>query len=268
MARDLVSEPPPQSADHGALLGEFLRARRDALRPHEVGLPAGARRRAPGLRREEVAQLCGISMTWYTWLEQGRIKGVSVTTLAAIARGLKLSRAERAYLFQLAARTDPAPPASGGMAHALSPLVQAVRSPAYILDRQWDALAWNRAAAALFADWLGPQAQERNLLRYVFFDPRARQFIVDWAPRARRLVAEYRADSASPRDDPARDALLLELTQGSAEFAAAWQAQRVYARDGGPRRFAHRRRGQLAYEQYVMRLAENADLKMTVLVPV
>jgi transcriptional regulator with XRE-family HTH domain len=263
MARSLANK----DTDQGMLLGAFLRARRDALRPHEVGLPVGTRRRAPGLRREEVAQLCGISPTWYTWLEQGRIKGVSVTTLAAIARGLRLSQAERVYLFQLAARADPAQVTTGVNAHPLSALVQAVRTPAYVLDRHWDAVAWNRPAAQLFAHWLGPQAKERNLLRYVFLDPRAREFIVDWPERSQRLVAEYRGDTVAPRNDPARFALVRDLTAASAEFSSAWKAQRVYARDGGPRHFAHARRGRLAYEQYVMRLAENTELKMTVLVP-
>jgi hypothetical protein len=143
-----------------------------------------------------------------------------------------------------------------------------VRSPAYVLDGHWDALAWNRPAASLFADWLGPQAQERNLLRYVFLDPRAREFIIDWPRRSRRLVAEYRADTATSRDEHSRDALIRELTVASPEFSSAWRAQRVYARDGGPRCFAHGRRGVVAYEQYVMRLAENAELKMTVLLSV
>ncbi len=94
-------------------LGDFLRAQRDRLRPEDFGLPTGQRRRAPGLRREEAAQLCGISPTWFTWIEQGRTASVSVPTLAAIARGLHLSRAERAYLFELASRADPAPPTVG-----------------------------------------------------------------------------------------------------------------------------------------------------------
>lgn len=263
-ANDDIEQTP---ADDGALLGAFLRARRDGLRPHDVGLPAGMRRRAPGLRREEVAQLCGISPTWYTWLEQGRITGVSVVTLAAIARGLRLSRAERSYVFQLAARADPEQSAGGVTAHPLSALVQAVRTPAYVLDRHWDAVAWNRPAANLFTDWLGPHGRERNLLRYVFLNPCAREFIVNWQERSRRLVAEYRADTAAPRNDPSRNALVRELAAASVEFTAAWRAQRVYARDGGPRHFSHARRGLLAYEQYVMRLAENAELKMTVLVP-
>src|SRR6185437_7922689 len=125
-------------------LGDFLRARRDRLLPEDFGFPRG-RRRAPGLRREEVAQLCGISPTWYTWIEQGRTTAVSVETLSAIAAGLRLSRAERAYLFELSARADPAPPRiEGSDPQQLSALLRVVRTPAYVLDRHWDAIAWNR----------------------------------------------------------------------------------------------------------------------------
>jgi transcriptional regulator with XRE-family HTH domain len=253
-------------------LGEFLRARRDRLKPEDFGLPAGQRRRAPGLRREEAALLCGISPTWFTWIEQGRTTSVSVATLAAIARGLKLSRAERGYLFELAARADPSPPA----AHLESPqqlqqLVDAVRTPAYMLDRHWDAVAWNKPAAELFGAWLGrgrtASTAPRNLLQFVFLEHAAKDFIVDWQARARRLVAEYRADTAAWRDDPVRQALVHDLSEASAEFAAAWKSQAVQGRDGGRRAFDHPRRGRCEYEQYTLRVAQRAELKLTVLVP-
>ncbi len=250
-------------------LGEFLRALRDRLRPEDFGLPAGQRRRAPGLRREEAAQLCGISPTWFTWIEQGRTSAVSVPTLAAIARGLHLSRAERAYLFELAARADPSPPsADRGDPQQLQPLVNAIRAPAYVLDRHWDAVVWNRAAAELFAAWLGARANaDRNLLRFVFTEPAARRFILNWSNRAARLVAEFRADTAA-WDDTVRKALVQELSDASAEFAAAWRSQQVMARDGGRRGFAHPRRGRAEYDQFTLRVAQRADLKLTVLVPV
>lgn len=253
-------------------LGEFLRARRDRLKPEDFGLPAGQRRRAPGLRREEAALLCGISPTWFTWIEQGRTTSVSVPTLAAIARGLKLSRAERSYLFELAARADPSPPAAQqDDPQRLQKLVNAVRAPAYMLDRHWDAAAWNKAAAELFAGWLGRRsaaaAAPRNLLQFVFLDADAKGFIVDWHARARRLVAEYRADTAAWRDDPVRQALVQDLSEASAEFAAAWKSQTVLARDGGRRAFDHPRRGRCEYEQFTLRVAQRADLKLTVLVP-
>jgi transcriptional regulator with XRE-family HTH domain len=254
------------------LLGDFLRARRDRLRPEDFNLPGGTRRRAPGLRREEAAQLCGISPTWYTWIEQGRTTAVSVEALHSIANGLRLSRAERVYLFELASRADPEPPQNEyADPQRLSALVGAVRTPAYILDRHWDAIAWNRPASELFVDWLGGRARsadtERNLLRYVFLDARAPKFILDWSERARRLVAEYRADTASWRDDPVRQTMVHELCSASAAFEAAWNSQQVLARDGGSRAFRHSRRGPCRYEQYTLRVAQRTDLKLTVLVP-
>ena len=273
-------------------LGEFLRARRDRLRPEDFGLPRG-RRRAPGLRREEVAQLCGISPTWYTWIEQGRTSAISVETLSAIAAGLRLSRAERAYLFELSARADPTPPrVEGSDPRQLLALVHAVRTPAYILDRHWDAIAWNRPAAEFFGDWLGSGSRasmgggrpysnrassvghaaggrmvERNLLRYVFTDDRAPAFIVDWSERARRLVAEYRADTASWRDDPVRKAFVHELCAASSAFESAWRSQQVLSREGGLRSFQHPRRGRCTYEQYTLRVAQRPELKLTILLP-
>ena len=252
-------------------LGEFVRAQRDRLRPEDFGLPSGQRRRAPGLRREEAAQLCGISPTWFTWIEQGRTASVSVPTLAAIARGLHLSRAERAYLFELAARTDPAPPRTDKAdPQQLRPLVDAIRAPAYVLDRHWDAVTWNNAAAELFAPWLGSarSGADRSLLRFVFQEPAARKFILNWKSRAERLVAEYRADTAAWGDDPVRKALVQELSDASPEFAAAWRSQQVLSRDGGRRGFTHPRRGRAEYDQFTLRVAQRADLKLTVLVPV
>lgn len=261
-------------------LGDFLRARRDRLRPEDFGFPPG-RRRAPGLRREEAAQLCAISPTWYTWIEQGRTTAISVATLSAIAAGLRLSRAERTYLFELSARADPAPPPNQGDSdpQQLSALVGAMQSPAYLLDRHWDAIAWNPPAAELFADWLesggrspvghaasGDGTAERNLLRYVFLDDRAPRFIVDWSERARRLVAEYRADTASWGDDPVRQAFVHELCAASSAFESAWRSQQVLSREGGRRAFQHPKRGHCTYEQYTLRVAQRPELKLTILV--
>jgi PAS domain-containing protein len=157
------------------------------------------------------------------------------------------------------ARTEP---------QQLQPLVDAIRTPAYVLDRHWDAVAWNKAAAELFGAWLGSRAgNDRNLLRFVFTEPAARRFILNWSDRAQRLVAEYRADTAAWRDDPVRRTLVQELSDISGEFAAAWKSQRVLSRDGGRRGFAHPRRGRVEYEQFTLRVAQRADLKLTVLTP-
>lgn len=258
-------------------LGEFLRAVRERLPPAEFGLGGGTRRRTPGLRREEAAALCGISPTWYTWMEQGRTTAISVRALAGVAQGLRLSPAERAYLFQLAGKADPD---TQGAAEAgpgeFDDLVHAVRAPAYVLGRHWDALAWNGPAAALFQDWLGPRAsrsaggggrRDRNLLRYVFLHPGAPALIADWEQRAYRLVAEYRADSAGWRDDPQQQKLVSELRAASPEFEAAWRSHRVLAREGGMRSFVHPQHGRCDYKQYTLRPAQQQEIKFIILHP-
>jgi hypothetical protein len=149
-----------------------------------------------------------------------------------------------------------------------------------VLDRHWDAVAWNRASAELFVDWLGAPVRrrrdapllphpdlDRNLVRYVFLDKRAPPFIVDWNERARRLVAEYRADTASWRDDPVQQSFVHELCAASTAFDAAWRSQQVQSRDGGLRSFQHARRGLRHYEQFTLHMAQRTGLKLTVLVP-
>jgi transcriptional regulator with XRE-family HTH domain len=267
------------AASRSRLLGEFLRARRESLRPQDLGLPQRSRRRTPGLRREEVAQLCGISPTWYTWIEQGRTAAISATTLVALAQGLHLSQAERAYLFETAGRVDPSPPgASPSAGEEWTGLLRAIRTPAYVLDHHWNAIEWNAAAGQLFRDWLGQPPRRRaadgsgraapNLLRYVFLEPRARTFLLDWEDRAQRLVAEFRADTPGMRDDPLRSALVEELSRASREFAAGWRSQRVLTRDGGRRSFRVRKGETRHFEQHILRMARSPQLRMTVLVPV
>lgn len=258
-------------------LGEFLRARRERLQPEDVDLPAGPRRRATGLRREEVAALAGISSTWYTWIEQGRAAAVSDQALAGLATALRLTPAERGYLFHLAGRADPTPSDDAGAAAQppLQALVDALRTPAYVLDAQWDAVAWNEAAADHFEGWLGgfeagadTGDARPNLLRHVFVDPGARRFIDPWQERAERLVAEFRADTGGRSEEPARSALVEELAAASPAFRSAWSSQRVLSREGGLRRFVHPRRGACSFEQTTWRLATQPQLKLTVLLPV
>lgn len=163
------------SARRRQALGEFVRTARARITPQMAGLPAGSRRRTPGLRREEVAQLSDISVTWYTWIEQGREVTVSPAVWARIANVLHLARAERAYLFELAECADPQQPRDeGGDAPvSLQACVDAIDAPAYALDRAWNLLASNAAMRELFDDWPLRDAQP-NLLRYIFLDPAAR----------------------------------------------------------------------------------------------
>jgi transcriptional regulator with XRE-family HTH domain len=260
-----------RSAGQKKALGDFLRAQRARLTPASLGLGAGGRRRTPGLRREEVAQACGMSATWYTWLEQGRDVSASPEALAALAAALQLTPAERAYLFELAGKRDPAAPAaaeSDGMdvPPALAAAVAAIGVPAYVLDRRWTARSWNAPAQRLFLGWLD-QGEDKNLLRYVFLNPTARKVIPDWPQRARRVLAEFRAESSRHLDDPALLALIEELRRRSPLFARGWSAHEVVERAGGERSFEHPRAGRLAYEQIVFTLATRPDFKLVVLTP-
>ena len=262
---------PPKNEDGGAdaiELGAFLRAARERLLPHDFGVAPGRRRRTPGLRREEVAALCGVSPTWYTWIEQGRDVVASAATLRFLAEGLRLSAVERAHLFRLAGRADPDPvPMAAADVEQLQMLVDAVAAPAYVLDRHWSAVAWNPGAEALFSGWLRKSvAAHPNLLRYVFLDPGAQRFIVDWAARAERLVAEFRADSVGLHHDSGHLALVAELSRGSVVFEHAWRANRVVAREGGRRGF-NLPSGERLFEQFTLKLAMRPDVKLIVLAP-
>jgi transcriptional regulator with XRE-family HTH domain len=251
-----------------AELGEFLRARRARLSPAHFGLPATGRRRTPGLRREEVAQLCGLSVTWYTWLEQGRDISLSAPALGRLATVLRLTQAERAYLFDLAGRRDPraASEPRPGLPDGLLDALFLIACPAYLLDHRWDLQGANEPARRLFASWLdGPEAA--NLLRYIFLDPAARTLIVDWEERARRVVAEYRADYSRHLDDPAMQDLAHLLSERSPLFGEAWAHHAVIGREGGGRRFLHPVDGPTIYNQVTLCPASRPSLKLVVLTP-
>ena len=256
-----------RSLEHRRSLGDFLRARREKLDPAALDLPRGARRRTPGLRREEVAQLCGLSTTWYTWIEQGRDVSVSPFALARLAVALRLGRAERDYLFELAQKRDPDQP--GGevddMPSAVQACVAAIGTPAYVLDRSWTVRAWNAPAERLFVGWLD-RPGERNLLRFIFLEPASRSLICAWEERARRVAAEFRAACGAHLDDPSLRGLIAELRQQSADFAEFWDQHRILGREGGERTFRHPTDGFLRYEQVTFKLAIQPDLKFTVLV--
>lgn len=263
-----ADRPPRALADAQAhALGEFLRAHRERLAPESAGLSGGPRRRTPGLRREEVAQLCGVSVTWYTWIEQGRPVSASAEALARIANALRLTRAERAYLFELAVQRDPALPetADSHLPDALRASVSLFAGPAYVLDAHWNALAFNEAAAHLFVGWLDGD-HDRSLLRFMFASDASRKLVRDWDIRARRLVAEFRADSIRHRHDPHTRALIEGLCAASSDFADFWESQDVGGREGGLRSFNHPRDGYLLFDQLTLKPAPRDDLKLVLLV--
>jgi len=254
-------------------LGEFLQVLRQRRAPESFGFPAGSRRRTQGLRREEVAQLAGISPTWYTWIEQGREVKVSAEVLDRLAQTLQLTRTERSYLFEMAGRRDPqgAEPEGDSVSDSLTGLLADIAIPAYIMGRYWDLLAWNPPAAELFTGWLdqpqAPDAPAPNLLRFVFLMPQARQLLDDWEVRARRIAAEFRADCRTRLEEPALQRLVDELSQASPEFSRFWKQHDVLERQGGQRDFNHPRRGLVSYQQVTLRPVEQEQLKLVMLKP-
>jgi transcriptional regulator with XRE-family HTH domain len=255
-------------SDQRRLLGAFLRARREALAPNPLEVGRGERRRTPGLRREEVAQRAGLSTTWYTWLEQGRDIALSTEALARLAGALLLSSAERAYLFELTRRRDPAPkrPAGSEAVPAfLLDLLQATAVPAYLLDRRWQVVAHNDSAAELFAPWF--ESGEPCLLRYVFLHPGAGNFIADWEDRAGRLAAEFRADVAQDPADAEVRALVADLLAKSPAFGRLWNNHTVLSREGGLRVFRSPEGNLSRYEQSTLVPAAHPRLRFVTLLP-
>jgi transcriptional regulator with XRE-family HTH domain len=248
-------------------LGEFIRAHRERLAPAAVGVGTATRRRTPGLRREEIAQLCGLSTTWYTWIEQGRDVSVSPSALARLAQVLQLGRAERTYLFDLAGKRDPDQAASDcdRISPAILKCVEMIAAPAYILDRSWNAVSWNKRAERLFAGWLDIQGRP-NLLRFIFLEPAARTLICDWRDRARRVAAEFRASAGIRLNDSELRTLVSCLQKESAEFSRLWDQHEVLEREGGERTFSHPTEGLLRFEQVTFNVAGHPDLRLTILI--
>jgi transcriptional regulator with XRE-family HTH domain len=265
-----TSEKDGNGVRRRAELADFLRTRRAALRPDDVGLPRGGRRRTPGLRREEVAQLAGVGTTWYTWLEQGREVRASLDVLEALARALRLTAAERAHLILLG-RGEEAPPCKPPP-ERISPTIRRLienlgPNPAYVLGRRWDYLAWNRAACATMGtfDRLAPNA--RNHLWLMFMDPARRELFTDWERAIRLAVAKFRADSARHLGDPAFEELIGALKSSSPEFRRLWERHEVARAGTGRRLLRHPDEGLLVFEHAVFNPAEFPDQRMILYSP-
>jgi hypothetical protein len=187
--------------------------------------------------------------------------------LARLANALRLGRIERAYLFELAGKHDPdqGESESDPIPPSVLACVAAIAAPAYILDRFWTARSWNAKAERLFVGWLDRPA-DRNLLRFVFLDPAAPALICDYEARARRVVAEFRADVSSHLNDPAIRALIDDLRRQSRAFARFWDEHWVHGREGGERTFNHPADGFLRYAQITFNLASQSEVKLTMLV--
>jgi transcriptional regulator with XRE-family HTH domain len=251
-------------------LADFLRNRRAAIAPEEVGLPGGGRRRTPGLRREEVAQLAGVGTTWYTWLEQARDVRASHAVLDALADALKLTPAERRHLVLLG-RGEPAPPAPPVTEEVSAPVRRLIDnlglSPAYLLGRRWDYLAWNDAMAAVFGDPADVPPEHRNQLWLFFTDPARRALMPDWKRTGRVLLSRFRADYARHVGDPAFDQLVFDLQEASPEFRKWWPAHEVKGDTDGRKEIIHPIEGRMLFEHAVFMHMEHTEQRFILYTP-
>jgi transcriptional regulator with XRE-family HTH domain len=251
-------------------LGSFLRNRRERLQPEQVGMRSSRRRRTPGLRREEVAQLAGVGVTWYTWLEQGRDINPSAQVLDAIARTLQFDSHEHSHLFTLAGI-----PTVTVAEHCLEqcPTAQALLDqlepfPASLINDRLDLLAYNRVYASFFGDELERiPLEDRNLLWLAFTNPTWQKAIVDRDESVGNLVAEYRAAMAEHIDEPAWETLVARLHHASPEFTAFWERHDVQLVESRRKRALHPTAGPLTLVYTHLWLGQRLGTRITAFTP-
>lgn len=242
-------------------LAEFLQACRARLRPEDVGLVGGVRRRVPGLRREELAQLAGVSTSYYVRLEQGQSRNASPEVIDALARALRLDSAERQHLRDLASAARPGrrrrPPVERVSGETEALLTALGDTPAVVLGRRTDVLAWNPMGHALLLGHLDHTAVDRpaqrpNMIRHVFLDAHTRELYANWADKALALVSNLRLMAGRYPGDPALTGLVGELSTRSAEFARLWAGNRVAACNGARYHLRHPLVGAFTVRQQVL----------------
>ena len=250
-------------------LAAFLRNRRERVQPEEVGLPPSRRRRTPGLRREEVAQLAGVGVTWYTWLEQGRDISPSEQVLTAIARSLRFDAHEYEHLFALAGQSRPVTrDRCRTLAPTVQPLLDALDpNPAFVLNARFDILAENRAYR-LMCPWISEvPPEERNSLWLAFTSTACREMVLDWRESVARAVAEYRAAMADHLDDPAWKSLVDRLHAVSPEFTEVWERHEVQGAQSFTKRMRHPEVGLMTLEYTNLWLGHRLGERMVAFTP-
>lgn len=245
-------------------LADFLRMKREKLSPQAVGLPSGTRRRTPGLRREEVAALAGVGLTWYTWLEQGREINASVEFLEDLARVLKLDATERYHLFLLAHQRPPV--VAGHQWCQVTPLVRRLLDdltlrPAYVMNLSWDIIAWNPAADRLFAI-AERQPEQRNMLWMLFADPELNQRLMGWQEQAPQILASFRRDYARAPQDATMLQRIQALSNVSPQFRQLWQQHDIHGRCQGQRTFLVAGAGEVTFEHASFIVDEDNHLRL------
>ena len=251
------------------LLGTYLKDRRAKLDPAAFGFAAG-RRRTPGLRREEVAQRANISPTWNTWLEQGRGGAPSSDVLDRIARALMLTDVEREHLFLLGLGRPP--DVHYRKDEGVTPRLQRVLDtlepcPAFIRTATWDVVAWNQAATVMLTDYGSLPPEQRNVLRFIFLDPRVRAAQYDWESVARFVVGAFRVDAARAGAGAEVQPLVDELCRLSPEFKAMWRDNDVRSHGEGVKRIRHPILGPISFEYSAFAVDGRPDLSMVVYNP-
>ncbi|CAN5416070.1 helix-turn-helix transcriptional regulator [soil metagenome] len=250
-------------------LGEFLRSRREAAPREELGFPAVPRMRTSGLRREEVAISAGVSVTWYTWLEQGRDINPSRQVLDAVAGALRLSPAERDYVRALGGyAADPSAPGGPTPPHIQRFLDALVGYPAFAIGPAWTIAAWNAAYTALYPNIAATSAEDRNLLWLVFMDPAIRELLPDWETDSRRFLAEFRAEAGARVGEPSYTQLIDRLRDSSEHFRTEWQASSVERFASRERRFFHGKVGELLFEHHQLTPADAPEIQIVAYLPV
>jgi transcriptional regulator with XRE-family HTH domain len=253
-------------------LAAFLRASRARLAPADVGLPEGSasgRRRTPGLRREEVAQLSGVGVTWYTWLEQGRDISASPQVIDALARALLLTGDQHRHLRELAGLPPPELPAPAGRSlPRLQRLVDAAApSAASVYDEHFDYLVWNEAYARIRHDPSTLPAARRNMVWMMFTDPDNRARMVRWETAARAVLSQFRAAAGRRQDDPRFGELVTALTEASPQFRDWWAEYPVRYFRPAVIAVRHPLAGLIQLEIFQLRLVDEPALVMVLQVP-
>lgn len=251
-------------------LGQFLRDRRANLVRAELGLPPIGRSRTLGLRREEIAAFAAVSVTWYTWLEQGRDINASRQVLESVARVLRLTSAEQQYLLAMGgyaaipseevAAIEAAPP-------HLQALLDALDFPAFAVAPDWGIAGWNAAYALLYSRIAGVGAAERNLLWLIFTDPQLRRMLPDWEETSRHFVAEFRAEAGPRLGSTAHASLVARLQAASPEFARIWADRGVERFSSRQRVFLHPAVGELVFDQHRLVPSDAPELHFVLYVP-
>ena len=251
-------------------LADFLKTRRAKVLPTQVGLSSSTRRRTLGLRREEVAQLAGVSITWYTWLEQGRTIHVSAQVLESLSRVLLLNTQERIHLYLLA--NQPLPADIPGCQGTVSPILQHVLDslmlcPALMTDQRWNVVGWNNAAGVVLGDFGNMNARQRNIVWAMFTDKRYKQLFVDWDLHAKGLLGRFRSTCGQYIEDPWLVQFIDDLKMQSTEFRLWWPLHEIESNSEKYKQLNHPSAGLLDFEVSNFDVSDNSGLKMIVHTP-